>query len=64
MGKLVLPLADTGGDAKNFYLHMLKSWEQLRWLSLDQREFQRVARPGRSGIDAALGIIATRQGAA
>jgi len=63
LGKLVLPLADTGGDAKKFYLHMLSVWEQLHWLSIDQREFQRIARPGRAAIDSAIEIVVGRKSA-
>lgn len=60
MGKLVLPLADTGGDAKQFYLHMLKTWRNSPLPAVDQRTFQRLARPGKAGVDAALDIaIAT-----
>jgi len=54
MHKLVLPLADTGGDAKKFYLHMLQNWDRFSWLTIDQLTFQCVARPGRKAVDAAL----------
>ena len=57
MRTAVLPLADTGGDAKSLYLQMLKDWDQLGWMNLSQAEFQRLARPGTSGVDAAIELI-------
>ena len=57
MNRPVLPVADTGGDAKRFYLHMLKHWNDLGWIGLSQREFQQLGRPGVAGINAALGLV-------
>jgi len=64
MRKAVLPIADTGGDAKAVYIEMLKAWPTLAWMGLSEREFQRLGRPASSAIDAAveltqkLGVIA------
>jgi hypothetical protein len=57
MNRPVLPIADTGGDAKQFYLHMLKHWNDLAWIGVSQKEFQQLGRPGAAGIDAALGLV-------
>lgn len=57
MNRPVLPVADTGGDAKRFYLHMLKNWNDLGWIGLSQMEFQQLGRPGVAGIDAALDLV-------
>jgi len=54
MNRPVLPVADTGGDAKQLYLHMLKQWNDLGWIGLTQKDFQQLGRPGTAGIDAAL----------
>jgi len=50
----VLPVADSGGDAKVFYVDMLKQWDKLDWMGLTEKEFQRLGRPGSAAIDAAL----------
>ena len=52
----VLPIADTGGDAKDFYLKMLKHWDDFEWMGLNQKEFQQLGRPGVAGIHAAVEI--------
>ena len=36
----VLPIADSGGDAKSFYIDMLKRWGNLEWMGLSEKEFQ------------------------
>ena len=54
MRKAVLPIADSGGDAKEIYVEMLKAWPTLDWMGLTEREFQRLARPAPSAIDAAI----------
>jgi TIR domain len=54
MNTPVLPVADTGGDAKKFYLYMLNHWNELVWMGLSRKEFQQLGRPGIAGIDAAL----------
>ena len=56
MKKPVLPVAATGGDAKAFYVHMLKRWNEVEWIGLMQREFQQLARPGQEGIEAAVAL--------
>ncbi len=56
--KPVLPLADTGGDAKKLYLRMLKDWDRFDWLKLDKKQFQRIARPQLDGADAAIDALA------
>lgn len=60
--KVVLPLPDTGGDAKKLYIQMLQKWEGLQWMGLKQKEFQRLGRPETAGIDAAV-ELALRVGA-
>jgi hypothetical protein len=55
--KPVLPLADTGGDAKRLYLQMLKDWNRFDWISLSREQFQRTARPRLSGADAAIELL-------
>lgn len=54
MRKPVLPIADTGGDAKATYFEMLKVWPTLNWMGLAEKEFQRLGRPASSAIDAAV----------
>jgi predicted Rossmann-fold nucleotide-binding protein len=43
-GRIVLPLADTGGDAKKMYMHMLKHWDSLNMGSITRRDFQTLGR--------------------
>jgi hypothetical protein len=43
-GRFVLPLADTGGDAKNFYWHMQRNWKPEFSPGIDKSKFQVVAR--------------------
>ena len=43
-GKPVFPLADTGDDAKKFYMHMLRSWDRIRMPNITRSQFQVVAR--------------------
>jgi predicted Rossmann-fold nucleotide-binding protein len=43
-GKAVLPLADTGGDAAKFYMHMLRNWRDDYFERIDRRIFQSLAR--------------------
>lgn len=57
MRKPVLPIADTGGDAKIIYLQMLKSWKAYSWMGLAESEFQRLGRPASSAIDAAVELL-------
>ncbi len=52
--KPVLPIADTGGDAKAMYLEMLKGWNTLGWMGFSEREFQALGRPAHAAIDAAI----------
>lgn len=47
-------VADTVGDAKEFYLYMLRQCGGLDWMGLSQKEFQRVGRPETAGIEAAV----------
>lgn len=64
--KPVLPLADTGGDAKKLYIQMLKNWNRFDWIKLSRDQFQRIARPQLSGVDAAielLGVLIASAGA-
>jgi hypothetical protein len=43
--KPVFPLADTGRDAKAFYVEMIRDWERLGPPGIPKAHFQRVARP-------------------
>ena len=54
MKRPVLPVADTGGDAKKLYLHMLQQWGDFGWIGVSKKEFQQLGRAGAAGIDAAL----------
>jgi len=57
--KPVLPLADSGGDAKKAYLHTLKEWNSFQWMGFEQAHYRRLARAGRECVDAALELLAT-----
>jgi hypothetical protein len=52
----VLPLADTGGDAKKYYLHMLKHWHDFQWLGLTEKQFQQLGRPATAAMKAAVDL--------
>lgn len=54
MRRPVLPIADTGGDAKAVYLQMLRDWHNLNWMGLSEKEFQQLGRPASSAIGAAV----------
>ncbi|HEU4760293.1 MAG TPA: toll/interleukin-1 receptor domain-containing protein [Dehalococcoidia bacterium] len=57
----VLPLAETGGDARKLHAHILASWDA--WSSLyqwDQATFETLARPGMAAVDAALDCLDRR----
>lgn len=43
-GKPVFPLADTGDDAKKFYMHMVKIWDRINMPNMTKAQFQVVAR--------------------
>jgi hypothetical protein len=43
-GRMVLPLADTGGDAAKFYMHMQRNWTPELSPGIDKSKFQLVAR--------------------
>jgi hypothetical protein len=43
-GRIVFPLADTGGDAARFYMHMQRHWKPEFMPGLDRSRFQVVAR--------------------
>ena len=43
-GRFVLPLADTGGDAAQFYMHMQRTWKPEFAPGIDRSRFQLVAR--------------------
>jgi hypothetical protein len=43
-GRVVLPLADTGGDAAKFYMHMQRHWTPEFLPRIDRSRFQVVAR--------------------
>lgn len=52
--KAVLPVPETGGDANRLYTSMLVNWEELGWMGIGKKEFQRLGRPGTAGLDAAV----------
>lgn len=58
MQKPVLPLADSGGDAKKIYLRTLKEWNNFLWMGFERGQFLRLARAGHESIDAALELLA------
>jgi len=64
MRKPVLPIADTGGDAKAIYLEMSRQWPSLDWMGLTEREFQRLGRPASSAIEAVVELARRAQNAA
>lgn len=43
-GRVVLPLADTGGDAAKFYMDMQRNWKPEFAFGIDKSKFQLVAR--------------------
>jgi TIR domain len=43
-GKPVLPLADTGGDAKKMYMHLLANWGRYNVGNLTKQQFLRLGR--------------------
>lgn len=53
----VFPIADTGGDAKSFYVEMLRTWSTLSWMGIAEKEFLRLGRPASSAIDAAVELL-------
>ena len=57
MSKPVLPLAETGGDARTLYMTMLKSWERFSWMPLTQAQFQTLARPELAGVTACISLL-------
>jgi len=57
----VLPLAETGGDARKLYAHVLASWDAWSSLyELDRATFETLARPGKAAVDAALDCLDRR----
>jgi hypothetical protein len=44
LGRIVFPLADTGGDAAKFYMHMQRKWKPEYLPGIDRSRFQVVAR--------------------
>jgi hypothetical protein len=55
--KRVLPIADTGGDAKTTYLRIVKNWDRYGWMQFDRAKFSRLARAGQHGVNAALDLL-------
>ncbi|MBH0200700.1 MAG: hypothetical protein HP497_15040, partial [Nitrospira sp.] len=43
-GRAVFPLADTGGDAAKFYMHMQRHWKPEFLPGVDRMRFQAVGR--------------------
>lgn len=64
MRRPVLPIADTGGDAKVIYLDMLKHWSDYSWMGVSEKEFQRLGRPASFAIEAAVDLLTGVRGAA
>jgi TIR domain len=53
----VLPIADSGGDAKALYLDMLKRWQDLEWMGLSLKDFQQLGRPAAAAVEAAVQLV-------
>ena len=56
-GRLVLPLADTGGDAARFYMHMQRSWKPEFSAGIDRSKFQLVAREAPQVVTGLIGLL-------
>lgn len=52
--KPVFPISDSGGDAKEFYIEMVKDWPSLGWMGLVERDFQRLGRPALPALEVAV----------
>lgn len=61
--KLVLPIAESGGDAKAMYIEMLREWRSLSWMGVAEKEFQRLGRPVPASVDAAIELVRKAQSA-
>jgi predicted Rossmann-fold nucleotide-binding protein len=57
MSKPVLPLAETGGDARTLYMNMLRSWERFSRMPFSQAQFQTLARPELAGVIACISLL-------
>jgi predicted Rossmann-fold nucleotide-binding protein len=58
-GRLVLPLADTGGDAMEMYLHMLEHWDDAAMAPVTRKAFQTLSRPAPTVVDQLPALLAT-----
>jgi hypothetical protein len=56
-GRLVLPLADTGGDAAKFYMHMQRNWKPEFAPGIDRAKFQIVAREAPQLVEALIKLL-------
>jgi hypothetical protein len=55
-GKAIFPLADTGGDAMELYMHMLTNWNDDYFDQIERETFQIVAREA-PGVVKDLGAL-------
>lgn len=59
-GKLVLPLADTGGDAMELYMHLLGTRGDWPFASISRKQFQTLSRPAPSVVDQLPALLGAR----
>lgn len=56
-GRMVLPLADTGGDAAKFYMHMQRNWTPELSPGIDKSKFQLVAREAPQVVTGLISLL-------
>jgi hypothetical protein len=56
-GKIVLPLADTKGDAGQFYFHMVRTWPQCQLSGISLKDFHKVARAAPRVVDDLVSLL-------
>lgn len=64
MKKPVLPIADSGGDAKEIYVEMLRDWPSLAWMDIPEGDFRRLGRQASSAVEVAAELVQRAGGAA
>jgi hypothetical protein len=55
--RLVLPLADTGGDAAKFYMHLQRNWKPGFAPGIERSRFQLVAREAPPVADGLIHLL-------
>jgi hypothetical protein len=56
-GRTVFPLADTGGDAAEFYMHLQRNWKPEFSPGIDRSKFQLVAREAPQVVTGLIGLL-------